>query len=77
MDQLWRQVKRQTLASWPTQTIDRSADDACQLILGMSRRERLRKAARPEQRQRKSGRPPFRLASLPISKCLSGWSGSK
>ena len=44
MDQLWRHVKGQVLASRPTRTIDQSADDACQFILNMSRRERLRKA---------------------------------
>ena len=44
MDQLWRHVKRQVLGSRPTQTIDQSADDACQFILGMSADERLRKA---------------------------------
>lgn len=44
MDQLWRHVKGQVLASRPTRTIDGSADDACQFLLNMSRRERLRKA---------------------------------
>jgi transposase len=44
MDQLWRQTKGPVLASRPTRTIDQSADDVCQCILNMSRRDRLRKA---------------------------------
>jgi transposase len=44
MDQLWRRVKGEALASRATRTIDQSADDACQFILNMRRRERLRKA---------------------------------
>jgi transposase len=44
MDQLWRHVKGQSLASRATETIDASADSACEYILGLSRRERLRKA---------------------------------
>lgn len=44
MDHLWRQVKGRALADRPTQSIDRSADGACQYIFEMSPRERLRKA---------------------------------
>jgi transposase len=44
MDHLWRHVKGRTLANRPTQTIDASADAACQALLDMSRHERLRKA---------------------------------
>jgi transposase len=44
MDQLWRHVKRDALADRTTATIDRSADQACQYLLTMSRQERLRKA---------------------------------
>jgi transposase len=44
MDQLWRHVKRNALANQPTRTIDRSAETACQYVLDLSRRERLRKA---------------------------------
>ena len=44
MDQLWRHVKRESLGDRMTQTIDQSADQACQYILRMSRQERLRKA---------------------------------
>jgi transposase len=44
MDHLWRQVKRWALSDRPTQSIDKSADDACRYILEMSPRERLQKA---------------------------------
>lgn len=44
MDQLWKHVKANALANQPTQTIDRSAEAACQYILHLSQRERLRKA---------------------------------
>jgi transposase len=44
MDQLWRYVKGRLLANRATQTIDASADAACQVLLAMSRHERLRKA---------------------------------
>jgi transposase len=44
MDQLWRRTKGEVLASRPTETVDASADAACAYILGLSRRERLRKA---------------------------------
>lgn len=44
MDQLWRRAKGEVLASRPTESVDRSADAVCAYILGLSRRERLRKA---------------------------------
>jgi hypothetical protein len=44
MDHLWRHVKGRGLANRPTQSIDASADSACQYLLAMSRQERLRKA---------------------------------
>ena len=44
MDHLWRHVKRWGLGNRPTQTIDQSADAACQYILEMNPHERLRKA---------------------------------
>jgi transposase len=44
MDQLWRRTKGEALASRPTQSIDASADGACNYILGLSPQERLRKA---------------------------------
>jgi transposase len=44
MDQLWRRTKGAVLANRPTQSIDASADRACDYILGLSRQERLRKA---------------------------------
>jgi transposase len=44
MDHLWRHVKGRGLANRPTQSIDASADSACQYLLAMSRHERLRKA---------------------------------
>jgi hypothetical protein len=47
MDHLWRHVKGEALADRPTQSIDRSADGACQYIFDMSPRERLCKAGVP------------------------------
>jgi transposase len=44
MAHLWRYVKGRLLANRATQTIDASADAACQALLAMSRHERLRKA---------------------------------
>jgi hypothetical protein len=44
MDQLWRRVKGETLASRATQSIERSTDRVCQYILDLSPRDRLRKA---------------------------------
>jgi len=44
MDQLWREVKGRALSNRATETIDISADKACQHILNMSPRERLHKA---------------------------------
>jgi transposase len=44
MDHLWKHVKANVLANQPTRSIDQSAEAACQYILGLSRRERLRKA---------------------------------
>ena len=44
MDQLWKHVKADALANQPTQSIDRSAEAACQYVLQLTRRQRLRKA---------------------------------
>ena len=44
MDHLWRYVKGRVLANRPVTSIDTAADQACQAILALSRRERLRKA---------------------------------
>lgn len=44
MDHLWRHVKGRVLAHRAVTSIDEAADQACQAILAMSRRERLRKA---------------------------------
>jgi DDE superfamily endonuclease len=44
MDHLWRHVKGQGLADRATVSIDTSADRACQYLLDLSPRERLRKA---------------------------------
>jgi transposase len=44
MDHLWRHVKGRGLANRATTSIDQAADDACQYLLAMSRRERLQKA---------------------------------
>ena len=44
MDHLWRHVKSWGLANRTTVSIDTSADRACQYLLDLSPRERLRKA---------------------------------
>jgi transposase len=44
MDQLWRRVKGRTVASRATQSIDASADAACQYILALRPHERLQQA---------------------------------
>jgi len=44
MDHLWRHVKSWGLADRATVSIDTSADRACQYLLELSPRERLRKA---------------------------------
>jgi DDE superfamily endonuclease len=44
MDHLWRHVKGCGLANRATVSIDTSADMACQYLLALSPRERLRKA---------------------------------
>jgi transposase len=44
MDHLWRNVKGRALSDRPTQTIDISADAACQHILNMRPQQRLQKA---------------------------------
>jgi len=44
MDHLWRHTKGTVLADRPTDSIDRSAQAACDYILGLSPKERLRKA---------------------------------
>jgi transposase len=44
MDQLWKHVKANALANQPTRSIDRSAEAACQYVLQLTRRQRLRKA---------------------------------
>jgi hypothetical protein len=44
MDHLWRHTKRETLGSRATQTIEKSALAACQYIIDLSPRERLRQA---------------------------------
>ena len=44
MDQLWRRVKGRTVASRATQSIDASADEACQYILALRPHERLQQA---------------------------------
>jgi hypothetical protein len=44
MDHLWRHTKRQALGDRATVTIDHSAQQACDYILDMSPRERLREA---------------------------------
>ena len=44
MDHLWRHSKGTVLADRPTEHIDRSAQAACDYILGLSPEERLRKA---------------------------------
>ena len=44
MDHLWRHTKQTVLSDRPTETIEHSAQQACDYILGMSCRERLRQA---------------------------------
>lgn len=44
MDQLWRRVKGDTLASRATQSIEKSVNSVCQHILDLTPRDRLRKA---------------------------------
>jgi DDE superfamily endonuclease len=44
MDHLWRHAKREALGDRETITIEGSALDACQSIIGLSPRDRLRKA---------------------------------
>jgi hypothetical protein len=44
MDTLWRQVKREALGDRPTASIDQSAESACEQILAMGARDRLRQA---------------------------------
>jgi hypothetical protein len=44
MDTLWKQVKREALGDRPTQSIDRSAEAACEQILAMRPQDRLRQA---------------------------------
>lgn len=44
MDHLWRHTKRETQGNRPPEPMDESAMDACQYILTMMPRERLRKA---------------------------------
>jgi len=44
MDHLWRWVKGRGISNQPTISIDESADQACQYIFNLSRRERLEKA---------------------------------
>jgi DDE superfamily endonuclease len=44
MDHLWRHTKRTVLCDRPTESIDHSAQVACDYILGLSPEERLRKA---------------------------------
>jgi DDE superfamily endonuclease len=44
MDHLWRHTKRAALGDRPTEAIEHSAQQACEHILNMSPRERLRQA---------------------------------
>jgi hypothetical protein len=44
MDHLWRHVKREVLADRPTESVEQSAQAACQHIRALSPRERLRRA---------------------------------
>jgi hypothetical protein len=44
MDHLWRHTKKQALGNRPTVSIDQSALAACQYIIDLSPRERLRQA---------------------------------
>jgi transposase len=44
MDHLWRHVKHDVLSNRPTRSIDTSAEVACQYLLSLSPRQRLKKA---------------------------------
>ena len=44
MDTLWKQVKRDALGDRPTESIDQSAEGACEHILAMRPHDRLRQA---------------------------------
>ena len=44
MDHLWKHTKREALGDRPTDTVDCSAQQACDYILHMTPRERLRQA---------------------------------
>jgi hypothetical protein len=44
MDHLWRHTKRETVGSRATETVEKSALDACQYIIDLSPRDRLRQA---------------------------------
>ena len=44
MDHLWRHTKRETVGSRATETVAKSALDACQYIIDLSPRDRLRQA---------------------------------
>jgi len=44
MDHLWKHTKREALSDRETETVDRSALDACGYIIDLSPRDRLRKA---------------------------------
>jgi DDE superfamily endonuclease len=44
MDHLWRHTKQETVGSRATQTVDKSALDACQYIIDLSPHDRLRQA---------------------------------
>ena len=44
MDHLWRHTKRETVGSRATETVEKSALDACRYIIDLSPRDRLRQA---------------------------------
>jgi transposase len=44
MDHLWRHAKREAVGSRATETVEKSALDACQYIIDLSPRDRLRQA---------------------------------
>ncbi len=44
MDHLWRHAKRETVGSRETETVEKSALDACQYIIDLRPRDRLRQA---------------------------------
>jgi hypothetical protein len=44
MDHLWRHTKRETVGSRATETVEKSALDACQYTIDLSPRDRLRQA---------------------------------